>query len=146
MPTSVQAVEEVQPKKKFTFKLRSGMHDVIDPVTKTIRHMVPGDVINTDDDLKRIWDRKRWEKVDEDKDQDSIAELKARIRILEGLAEMSQKTEAAKEAEPIQDDLETMSVKQLREFAAKFEPSIDLSTCNGRQEILNTIREAMDAA
>ncbi len=131
-------------KKKFTFKLRSGQHEVIDPVTKTITRLKPGDTINTDEDLKLIWGRRRWEKVDDD-GESSIEELKARIRILEGLAK-AKEAEVAKEAETDTDTLETMSVKQLREFAAKFEPPIDLSTANGRQEILNTIREAMDAA
>lgn len=41
-------------------------------------------------------------------------------------------------------DLERMSVKQLREFAAQHD--IDVTDCNGKQEHLNVIRAALDAA
>lgn len=136
---------EVQ-KKRFTFKLRSGMHDVIDPVTKVVRHMVPGDMIETDEDLKRIWDRKRWEKV-VDAGQETLEDLKARIRQLERLVPKDVPV-VEESAEPIfpSDDLNNKSVKELRALAAEMDPPVDLTTCTGKNEIVKVIRSAMDAA
>lgn len=135
--------EEAPAKKKFTFKLRSGQHDVYDPVTRSARKMVPGDIISTDEDLKLTWGRHRWEKIDEANGEDSIAELKARIRILEGLAKANDEAKPKPSSDP---DLEGMSVKQLREFGNKLSPPVDTSTCTGKAEIISVIRSALDAA
>ena len=132
---------EVQ-KKQFTFKLRSGSHDVIDPVTKVVRHMVPGDLIETDEDLKRVWDRKRWEKV-VDAGQETLEDLKARIRQLERLVPKAEETVTEV---PATDDLDNKSVKELRALAAEMDPPVDLTTCTGKNEIVKVIRSAMDAA
>lgn len=114
------------------FRLKSGSHHH-DPGDGSWINIEPGGVFETARDMAAL-DPQRWQEIHEggtiSADQ-TIRELQARLKILEG-----------KKAS--EDDLSNKSIKELREIAAGMD--LDLSTCNGKVEIINTIREAMDAA
>lgn len=131
-------VEEAN--KQFTFKLRSGSHCYIDAQGKTIT-IEPKGILQTNVDMALLEGSDRWEKL-EDAGQETLEDLKARIRILESLVPKTESVVPDHEG----DDLDSKSIKQLKELAASLEPPVDLSTCTGKAEIINAIRSAMDAA
>lgn len=134
MPTIVEKKGEF----KYAFRLRSGSH--YDNLTGTT--IEPGGVIYTNENLKKT-DRGRWELIQES-GQESIDELKARIRILEGRIAAEAAPEAPKAVDP--DDLDGKSIKDLRALAAEMDPPVDLTDCTGKAEIVAAIRQAIDAA
>jgi hypothetical protein len=136
MPTIEE--KKVLAQKQFAFRLRSGSHHD----QSTGQTIEAGKIFYTNDNMQKLHGRQRWELVQET-GQDSIEELKAKIRILEGrvAAEIPQ-TRAGEDP----DDLDGKSIKELKAMAADMEPSVDLSTCTGKTEIVNAIRAALDAA
>ena len=120
---------------KYTFRLRSGSH-----YDKSRNLQIEtGQRFSTNDDMVKLHGADRWELVDQE-GAETMDDLRARIKALE--AQITP-IEAAK-AEG--DDLESKSIKELRQLAAEMEPPVDLTTCNGKSEIINTIREAINAA
>jgi ribonuclease BN (tRNA processing enzyme) len=120
---------------KYTFRLRSGSH-YDRPRNVTIE---AGQKFSTDVDLVKLYGAERWELIDQE-GQESMEDLRARIKALEAqipVVEVQQEEG---------DDLDRKSVKELRQLAAEMEPPVDLTTCNGKSEIVNAIRQAMDAA
>lgn len=124
----------VEQEYKYAFKLRSGSHhDRARGIT-----IEPGEIFKTNEDMIKLHGRNRWEKI-QDNSGETIEDLRARLRILESMTKPS--------APPAnEDDLENKSVKELRAIAASLEPPVDLTTCNGKTEIVNVIRQAMDTA
>lgn len=136
MPTIEEKREQAQ--KQFAFRLKSGSH--FDAVSN--QTIEAGKIFFTNDNMQKLHGRLRWELVQE-AGQDSIEELKARIRILEG--RVAAEIPAPKTGED-PDDLEGKSIKDLKAMAADMEPPVDLTTCTGKAEIVNAIRAALDAA
>ena len=130
-----------EAKKQFTFKLRSGSHCYIDPQGKTVT-IEPKGILQTNVDMALAEGPDRWEKID-DAGQETLEDLKARIRILESMV-----PKATESVVPDHegDDLDSKNIKELRTLAASLEPPVDLTDCNGKTEIINAIRSAMDAA
>ena len=115
---------------KYTFHLKAG--SFINRARGL--ELVPGDIYHTNDDMIKLEGRDRWELVQEGKE--SIEELKARIKLLE--SKQPPTTE--------EDELDRKSIKELRTMAAEMVPPVDLTTCTGKTEIVNAIRQALDAA
>lgn len=130
----------VEAKKQFTFRLRSGSHCYIDPQGKTVT-IEPKGILHTNVDMALLEGPDRWEKLD-DAGQETLEDLKARIRILESMVPKAEPITQDQEA----DDLDSKSIKELKALAASLEPPVDLNTCTGKAEIVNAIRSAMDAA
>ena len=122
---------------KFRFRLKSGSHYD----GKRNIAIEPGDIYETDDDMIKAHGKIRWELVDE-KGQESIEDLKARIKLLEGRVGPQE----APKPELEETDLESKSIKELRTFAAAMDPPVDLKDVTGKAEIINAIRFVMDAA
>ena len=123
---------------QYAFKLKAGTHIYRNEEGKDIT-LEPGGIINTDLNMRKIEGRNRWELVD-DQGADTIEELKARIRILEGMAKPQESPQ------PEDDGLDTKSIKQLRELAADMTPSVDLSGITTKEAIIAAIRSAADNA
>jgi hypothetical protein len=126
---------------KYAFKLKSGSHVYRDE-NGTDVVLEPGDTKHTDLDMRKLEGRDRWDLID-DQGPESIEELKARIRILEGFA----KPQEEPQAEVAEDDgLDGKSIKQLREMAADMTPPVDLSGISSKDAIIAAIRSAADNA
>ena len=119
------------------FKLKAGGHVYRDKDGKDVV-VEPGGVVETDLDMRKLEGRNRWELLD-DQSPDTIEELKARIKILEGFAKPVEPT-------PEDDGLDGKSIKQLRELAADMTPPVDLSGINTKEAIIAAIRSAADNA
>ena len=120
---------------KYTFRLRSGSHHVRNE-NLTIE---AGDLFHTNDDMAKLFGKDRWELVKEGQGE-SMDDLRTRIKQLEG---------RLGPAEPVRttaEDLDSLSIKDLRKMAAEMEPPVDLNTCSGKTEIVNAIRVALDNA
>ena len=118
---------------KYTFRLKSGSHHVRNEGL-TIE---AGDLFHTDINMAKVHGKKRWELIKEG--GESMDDLRARIKQLE----------TRMTPEPVRttaDDLDSLSIKDLRKMAAEMEPQVDLSTCTGKSEIINAIKAAMDNA
>ena len=125
---------------KYAFKLKAGSHIDRDEHGNNIV-LDPGGILNTDLDMRKLQGRDRWELID-DQGPDTIEELKARIRILEGFAKPQEpQVEVAED-----DGLDGKSIKQLREMAADMTPSVDLSGVTTKDAIIAAIRSAADNA
>jgi len=123
---------------RYTFRLKSGSHYD----GKTGRAYEPGDLVASDTDLQaeaRALDpsSKRWERVGEF-GEESIEDLKARLKILEGMLEKPESTSTAVDS----DDLDKMSIAKLRALAQEME--VDLTDCSNKAEIISVLREALD--
>lgn len=127
---------EEQPKYKYTFCLKAGSH--LDLGRKL--SLEPGGIYHTDEDMIKLHGRNRWELVKEG--QESMEDLRARIKLLEGRLEPAKTEEVRHDL----DDLASKSVKELRTIAAEMSPPVDLTDCSGKTEMINAIRQAMDAA
>jgi hypothetical protein len=134
-PISAEAGSQKDPKPTILYRLKSGSH--VDAKAGIV--IEPGDVFASEIDLVRQDGPNRWERVD-DAQEVSIEELKARIKILEGRPSEEQ----PKQEEPA--DLDKLTIKQLREKASAMEPPVDLTDCSGKDEIVNALQQAMDAA
>jgi hypothetical protein len=124
-----------------TYKLKSGSHVYKDADGNNIV-VEPGGTATTDIDLRKKEGRDRWDLVDA-QGTETIEDLKARIRILEGMSKPP-----AKDEEPTAEDdgLDTKSIKQLREVAAEMSPPVDLSGITTKEAIITAIRNAVDNA
>lgn len=118
---------------QYTFKLKGGSHYD----RKRGIKVEAGGLYHTDEDMIKLYGRNRWEKIKEG--EESIDSLRAKVKALEARMAPSQPSTE-------DDDLKNKSIKELRAIAAGMEPPVDLTTCNGKDEIINTIRQAMDAA
>ncbi len=135
----------------FTLRLRSGVH--YDRASG--RTIEPGDTVESKRDLrKELGGRDRWELVNSG--EESVADLKARLAILEGRLSAKDREELKGE-EPVEEesteeesveeiDLSKMTISKLRKYAASLDPPVDLATCSNKDEIVNEIRAHLDAA
>ena len=139
-----------QQKPKYTFRLRSGSHHhaTRDADGKVAyQNIEPGGTFCTDKNMRAsIAGRQRWELLEE-ADQETLGDLRERLKILEGQLTLREQEERRVEIGPDDsDDLESMNIKQLKSMAGSMEPPVDLSTCTGKTEIVNAIRLAVDSA
>jgi len=121
------------------FKLKAGSHIYRGKDGKDVA-LEPGGVVETDLDMRKIEGRNRWELLDNE-DKDTIEDLKARIRILEGMAPPVEEAKAE-----VSDDLEGKSISTLRKLAADMEPPVDLTGLTAKGDIIAAIRSAVDNA
>jgi len=126
------------------FKLKAGTHVYRDKDGKDVV-LEPGGTIETDLDMRKLEGRDRWELLD-DQGVETIEELKARIKILEGFAKPPEVSAAGTEPTAEDDGLDTKSIKQLREVAAEMSPPVDLSGITTKEAIISAIRSAADNA
>jgi hypothetical protein len=124
----------VQQEYRYAFKLKSGSHYDF----KRKLNIEAGEIYHTDTDMIKLHGKNRWELVSEG--EESIDSLRNKIKQLE--SRLPQAQPVAKD----QDDLDAKSIKDLRTMAAEMSPPVDLTTCTGKAEIINAIRQAMDAA
>jgi len=110
----------------------------------------PGGTLETDVDMRREEGYDRWELVRTGAEEDTIENLRARIKILEGrppeetvtISEESVEKEEP-EAPAIEDppQLHTMQMKDLRAYAAA--KGIDLEGLSGKSNLINAIEVAL---
>ena len=125
------------------YHLRTGSHVSYRGGTNPV-NIEPGGILETTQDMIKLEGADRWELLEDlGGGAESLEDLKARIRILEG---QLGKPEEPKEDDPDPDDLNRKSIKQLREMAASLDPPVDLSTCSNKEQMVNAIRGALDAA
>ena len=135
----MQAVRLEEPR---TYRLRSGCYYRVEG-GKTVYYK-PGDVITSNIDMLRLEGPDRWERVDDVTGRnESIADLRARIKILEGSL-AAREAEAAKPLSSEDDGLEGKTIKELRELAADMEPPVDLSGITTKDAIIAAIRHAIE--
>lgn len=130
-----EATLQEAPVYKYTFKLKAGSHHD----RKRNITIETGGLYQTNDDMVKLHGKNRWELVKGD-GVETMEDLRTRIRQLE--AKMAPVQVEASSA----DELDRKSIKELREMAAKMEPPVDLTTCTGKDAIVNAIRQALDAA
>ena len=99
------------------------------------------DIIESDIDLVRVLNNgaPKFQYLDNEPQRMSAAEHRAEAERMEHEEALAKQGEAPEYADS-KDTLSSMNVKELRKFAESEE--IDVSTCNNREEILNTIRNA----
>ena len=121
------------------FKLKAGGHVYRNDQGIDVS-LEPGGIIDTHLDMRKLEGRNRWELMDNE-DKDTIEDLKARIRILEGMAPPVEEAKAE-----VSDDLEGKSISALRKLAADMEPPVDLTGLTAKGDIIAAIRSAVDNA
>lgn len=127
-----------------TYRLKAGSHCIATGDGKHPQVLNPGDVMTTKINLIRLHGADRWERVNAGP-KESVTDLRARIKILEGL-QAAQAEQAAKSSQVDQDDLSTKTIKQLREVAASMAPPVELPSGMSKDDIIEAINSAMDAA
>ena len=126
-----------------TYHDLGGVTEAVGGCTHTgIRSYKAGDIIETDMDLLKLNGREdKMRKFEKIGDPSEISSLQAEINTLKAqLAEL--RGEAPADEDP-DDGLEAMTVAELRRHAQ--EEGIDLDTATRKEEIINTIRSAMEA-
>lgn len=123
---------------KYKFKLLRGVH-----VDETGRHE-PGKnpIIESETDLVKRFGGDRYQMLEGP--PVPLPRTKAEAKVEAQSAVEKSYLETAGGPPPEEDGLEGMSVRELKALAEQRE--IDLTTCTGKAEILNTIREALAAA
>jgi len=121
------------------FKLKAGSHIYRDKNGNNVA-LEPGGILETDVDMRKKEGRDRWDLLDNE-DKDTIEDLKARIRILEGMAPPVEESKTE-----VSDDLEGKSISALRKLAAEMEPPVDLIGLTSKGDIIAAIRNAIDNA
>ena len=123
------------------YRLKSGSHCIATGDGKHPQVLEPGDVMTTKINMIKLHGPDRWERVNAGP-KENIEDLRARIKILEGLQAMN----ASQAAKDNPDDLSTKTIKQLREMAAAMEPPVELPSNMSKDDIIEAINSAMDAA
>ena len=132
---------------KYKFKLKSGSHSVItsDGPKRTVKNYEPGDVFETDEDMIKLHGPQRWQNIEEDQGE-SIEELRAKLRILEGRLNMDKPKEPEVAKKPTLAEMDGMTIKALRALAANNDPPVDITACGNKDEIMQTLAQTFDVA
>jgi len=121
------------------YRLTAGSHVIATGDGKNPLVLEPGDTMTTKINMVRLHGPGRWERV-HGKKGDSIEDLRARIKILEGMPKQPVQAQAPS------DDLNSKTIKQLREYADKMDPPVELPSGMSKDDIIEAINSAMDAA